>query len=365
MLLENYISYILGTIDTYPLKAVKHLQKLFVNEGIAQKGAQLPLDSFGEETFDISDMAYIDSVKKTIENSNKAVQIYEKWEYNKDYKYSVLFKCNNFDSAFDMLNDLCSKQSELEYENAIISSQMEALIFKNNENEIMLKFSRFFSAIEPLEQTELLLKYPFIVIFDNINKLIEFRFDAIKRVFLSEKKEQNVYSDLVDDINKILREKFSIITEPYDLDYITNISNSNISGVNVMAEYRTLPNGGNAQLEVGKNENYILPIIGDLKELIAKHKSDLLKVPMLADALNQFIFENDELSDYTWIEVMWPDEVKTRSIRVKFIFNYKDCHYTLIQHYYNNILIGRERMDCVTEHIVKYRSIIQDEIKNE
>lgn len=86
---------------------------------------------------------------------------------------------------------------------------------------------------------------------------------------------------------------------------------------------------------------------------------------MLADALNQFIFENDELSDYTWIEVMWPDEVKTRSIRVKFIFNYKDCHYTLIQHYYNNILIGRERMDCVTEHIVKYRSIIQDEIKNE
>ncbi len=363
MLLKNYISYILGTVDTYPLKVVKHLQKLFVAEGIAQKGAQLSFDSFEEESFDISDLAYIDAVKQTIEHSDKAVPIFEDWEYNKDYKYSVLFKCNDFDNVFSMLKDVSQKQPELK--NEISIGSVGTPIFKHSENQILLKFSKFFSAIDPLEQSELLLKYPIIVIFDNKNKIVEFRFDAIKRVFLSEKREQNVYSDLIDDINKILREKYNIITEPFDLDYITNISNSDINGVNVMAEYRKLPNGGNAQLEVGNNENYILPIIGELKELITKHSSELLKVPMLAAALNQFIFENDELSDYTWIEVMWPDEVKTRSIRVKFIFNYKGYSYTLIQHYYNNILIGRERMDHVTEHIIQYKSIIQDEVRNE
>lgn len=216
-----------------------------------------------------------------------------------------------------------------------------------------------------MEQNELLIKYPFIVIFDSNTNIIEFRFDAIKRVFLSEKSEQSVYSNLIYDIRQILYKSFNIDLEPFDLDYITNLSNSSINEASVMAEYRKLPNGGNAQLEVGNNENYILPIIGELKEIIEKHKAELSKAPMLDNALKQFIFENDELSDYTWIEVMWLNEVKTRSIRVKFIFNYKGCHYTLIQHYYNNTLIGMERMDYVTEHIVKYKNIIQDETKNE
>lgn len=365
MLYENYLLYILGTIDTYPAKVVKHLQKLFIDEGIAQKGTQLTFDSLDEGTIDISEMACIDAVKNTIENKEKAVTIFEKWEYNKDYKYSVLFQCGNFNDAYNRLIELVKNQKEYKNENDILAESFNRPILVKAENQIALKFCKFFSAIDPLEQNELLIKYPFIVIFDSNTNIIEFRFDAIKRVFLSEKSEQSVYSNLIYDIRQILYKSFNIDLEPFDLDYITNLSNSSINEASVMAEYRKLPNGGNAQLEVGNNENYILPIIGELKEIIEKHKAELSKAPMLDNALKQFIFENDELSDYTWIEVMWLNEVKTRSIRVKFIFNYKGCHYTLIQHYYNNTLIGMERMDYVTEHIVKYKNIIQDETKNE
>lgn len=108
-----------------------------------------------------------------------------------------------------------------------------------------------------------------------------------------------------------------------------------------------------------------MPIIGDLKDIIKKHQLELDKVPSLYNSLKQFIFENDELSDYTWIEVMWPAEVKTRSIRVKFIFNYKGENYTLIQHYSNNALIGMERMNDVIKYISEYRKIDQRKSSNE
>lgn len=112
MLYENYLLYILGTIDTYPAKVVKHLQKLFIDEGIAQKGTQLTFDSLDEGTIDISEMACIDAVKNTIENKEKAVTIFEKWEYNKDYKYSVLFQCGNFNDAYNRLIELVKNQKE-------------------------------------------------------------------------------------------------------------------------------------------------------------------------------------------------------------------------------------------------------------
>jgi len=355
---DNYLLYILGTVDGYPTKTKKHLQNLFVANNIVQRTSQLSLQTINEECMDISELALTDSVKGALENYTKAVTLFEKWEFEKDYKYSVLFSCDDFDMHIKSL--VSSVSAILENENEITSEVFDNPVLFQNDKQLILKFNMVFSAIDPLNQNELLVKYPFLVVFYKDLRIVEFRFDAIKRVFLSEKNEQNVYSNLISEIRKLLREKFDISLCAYDLDYITNLSNSKIEEAIVTAEYKKLPNGGNAQLEVGNNEKFILPIIGDMKVIIEKYKSDLAKVPALADALNQFIFENDELSDYTWIEVMWPNEVKTRSIRVKFIFNYKGEQYTLIQHYYNNILIGMERMNYVTERINQYKTTIQD-----
>ena len=82
---------------------------------------------------------------------------------------------------------------------------------------------------------------------------------------------------------------------------------------------------------------------------------ELEKVPVLKEAFNQFMFENEELSDYSWIEVMWEDEIKTRSIRVKFIFSYRGNEYCLLQHYFSPSLIGMERMNHVIRYIGEHR----------
>ena len=62
------------------------------------------------------------------------------------------------------------------------------------------------------------------------------------------------------------------------------------------------------------------------------------------------------MSDYPWIEVLWDNDIKTRSIHVKFIFNYMNKDYGLIQHYYSNVLVGMERMNYVTGYIASNRT---------
>ena len=136
------------------------------------------------------------------------------------------------------------------------------------------------------------------------------------------------------------------------------------SEVKLIAQYMKLPKGGNAELYVGNNQEYMLPFIGELRSLMIEHSTELNTVPTFQDALNQFMFEMEEMSDYPWIEVLWENDIKTRSIHVKFIFNYMDKNYCLLQHYSSNTLVGMERMNDVVQYIIEHRNSASETVTN-
>jgi len=350
MTFENYVLHLLGTIENYPSKIQKHLLKLFVDEGIAQAQQQMSLGS--ENSIDVTDLELAGQVKKCIKNSTKAIKLFEKWEFEKDYKYSTLLEADNFDETIKKAESI-SMSDEDTFENTIITESLTAPTRYEYNDLLILKFSLKYSAIHNLSGEEILIKYPVLVVLHKSENLIEFRFDALKRVFLSEKREQTVYLDLIRELEMYCETQLECKIKPLDLDFLISQTKKQ-SDARLMAEYKKLPSGGNAQLEVGKNEEYVLPIIGELKEILKKHVVELEKTPVLKEALDQFIFENDELSDYSWIEVLWENEIKTRNVNVKFIFNYKNSEYCLLQHYYN-VLIGMERMNNVVKFISDHK----------
>ena len=134
------------------------------------------------------------------------------------------------------------------------------------------------------------------------------------------------------------------------IEITKNESNENIK---LLSQYMFLKDGGKAQLAVGNNEEYVLPIIGELKNIINELKEELDKNVKIKDALEQFIYEKEETTDYPWIEVLFLDEegIKTRNNHVKFTFNYMNRKYCLITYYYNDTLIEMERMNNVTRFI--------------
>ncbi len=354
MQLENYLIYLEKTAESNSDKVKKHLVKMFLEKGIATKNeessGQLVLDGIG---IDISGKNLTDQLLSCIRQSENARLLYEEWEFIKDYKYSVLYTCHIFDNLLEMVLAISPLQDTCE--NEYIFDTFTTPIAYHTDDFSFLKFNLTFAAIHPLNQEEFLLKYPFLVVFHKHDGIIEFRFDVIKRLYTPGKRETTIYAELISAMKKYLETFYNCSLEPLNLDFMVNVSKGNPE-VKLIAQYMKLPSGGNAQLEVGNNQEYVLPFIGELKSLLADNQADLEKVPSIREALEQFMYEMEEMSDYPWIELLWENEIKTRSIHVKFVFNYMSYDYCLIQHYYSNFLIGMERMNHVIKYIVNHRN---------
>lgn len=355
MIEKTYLEYLEKTIELYPDKVKRYIVKNFLTHRIATKKEnhfkQQTLDH--ADIIDISNKNLTDQIIACIKNSKKAIEFIEKWEFEKDYKYSSLFECDKFDEVLKKAKNTVpvNKHCENKY---ISTERLCNPIGFESEHYFFLKFNLAFSAVSLRDQEEMLIKYPVVVVFHEKYNLIEVRFDVLKNIFLSANRLQTFYLDLIMEVDNFFNDHFDCTLEPMSLDFLVNACKQDDS-VELVAQYMKLPSGGNAQLEVGNNQEYVLPFLGELRAIIDDHQEELDKVPEFRETINQFMFEMEEMSDYPWIELLWEKEIKTRSIRVKFIFNYRNSKYGLIQHYSSNVLIGMERMNYVVKYIVDNR----------
>lgn len=348
---ESYINYIVYTLSTYNKVNKKTILDIYKKEGLAKKkDKQTTL--FDSEYVDIDYNDFDTTLANCVIKKEKAVELYEKYQFTRSYRYSVLFKCNNFEKILIDINRI----PEYKFDSNDIRLFDEFKMPKKLETseDIILLFDRKFEAIHPQTSDELLLHYPVLVVFHKNNKIIEFRFDTIKRLFIEGERNQSIYSEIVEQLLVYLEQEYDIKLEAIDLSFMKNIANDeNIEDIKLISQYMNMKNGSKAELNVGNNEEYVLPIIGELKNIMNDLKEELDKNLKIKDALEQFIYEKEETTDYPWIEILFlnKERIKTRNNHVKFVFNYMNKKYTLITYYYNDTLIGMERMNDVTSFI--------------
>lgn len=356
MQLDNYREYLQHTVLSYPDKVKKYLINMFLERGIAVKGMAVQTNLFEneQEPIDISGESLDMQLLTCMSKSQRAVIELEKWEFCKDYKYSVIFTCDDFPSVLEKVKAIAPIADDCENEYLDASSFVRPVSYHTGKYHF-LKFNLAYAAVHPLTNEEFLSKYPFLVVFHEDGELVEFRFDVLKKVFLSDSKDANIYARFIADRIKYFSEEFCCNLSPLSLEFMVNVG-KNDDKVKLIAQYMKLPSGGNAQLEVGNNKEYMMPFLGELRSLLNDNQQELEKVPDFRAAMEQFMFEMEEMSDYPWIELLWENEIKTRSNHVKFMFNYMNQSYCLIQHYYSSVLIGMERMNYVVEYIVRHRN---------
>lgn len=348
---ESYINYIVYTLSTYNKVNKRAILNIYKEEGLAKKkDKQATL--FDSEYVDIDYNNLDNTLANCVSQKEKAIELYEKYQFTRSYRYSVLFKCNNFEK---ILIDI-DKIPEYKFDPNDIRLFDEFKTPKRLETgeNIILLFDRKFEAIHPQTSDELLLHYPVLVVFHKNNKIIEFRFDTIKRLFVEGERNQSIYSEIVDQLLTYLEQEYEIKFEAIDLSLMKNIADDEtIEDIKLISQYMNMKNGSKAELNVGDNEEYVLPIIGELKNIMNDLKEELDKNVKIKDALEQFIYEKEETTDYPWIEILFlnKERIKTRNNHVKFVFNYMNKKYTLITYYYNDTLIGMERMNDVTNFI--------------
>ena len=349
--LKNYLSYIIETVSAYPTNVKKYLVKKLIEKGYARKDKNNNQISF-DSSIDISDKDDSSALTECINNKNETIKEIEKWEFIKAYKYSVIFECNKFDKV---VGELSKKENLTDYENEYLFDRIEEPVFYKEKEQLFLKFNLKYAVTHPATQEELLLKYCIVVVFHAKEKLVEIRFDVLKKVFAI---DQDSYINFIDTTKEYIEKTFDCKLCGMKLDYMVSVAKEK-EDIKLIAQFMRLTTGGYAQLEVGNNKEYLLPLIGELKTIMADYSDELSKAPILKDALEQFLIEKEEMSDYPWIEVLWENDIKTRSNHVKFVFNYMNKEYGLIQYYYNPVLLGMERMNDVIKYIASNKGYIE------
>lgn len=345
----DYQKYAAATLTNYPLKHRNHIRKIFLERKIACNDLQISMDA--PNAVNISGLELNNQLTRCIEENPASLAVLEEWEFLKDYKYSVLFSVERFE---DFLVAIEGNAESFKHEHAPLYNSIEMPQFMNMDDCIaLLKFNRKFEAIHPQTAEEMFTRYPIVVAFHKKARIIEFRFDALKRFFMEN--TDSFYALLTDEICCFIREQYGFELIPLDLDFLRQHLQHATGNVRLIAQTMKMSNGSYAQLDAGNNEEYVLPFIGELRNLLTEYEGEFEKVPVLKDAFNQFIYEKEVTSDYPWIEVLWEKEIKTRSIQVKFTFNYCQKNYCLLQHYFNNALIGMERMNDVVRYIDEVR----------
>lgn len=356
---DNYFDYVKNTVELYPQKLKKHLIDIFEEKEIIirdkKKVMQVSLEGIGMTN--IAGQTIDEQLNSCFEAGKEAIKVFEEWEFEKDYKYSVLFEVENFK---DIIDNVSSIESIEEKDACLIyNGYFEKPVILNTIDYSYLKFNLMYSSYNFEQGKEILMKYPFLVVFDKKLHIVEFRFDTLKSIFYNDKNDKFVYVRFIDNMAKYLQQEFQCILKTIDLTFVKNLNHRDNKHLKLIAQSMRFRNGGQAQLEVGNNEEFMLPFIDELKSLMYDFQDDLNKIPKLKNALEEYINEKVDMSDYPWIELLWVNDKATRNIRVKFMFNYLGQEYTLMQHMYSQALIGMERMNYVKEYIVENRKYCQ------
>ena len=108
MQLNNYFEYLEISVMSYSYNVNLLFVKHFIQHGIATKqtdtSGQLYIE--GLETVDISEKTLSEQLVTCIHQSKRAGYALEKWEFLKDYKYSVIFTCDDFSSTLKKAKEI-------------------------------------------------------------------------------------------------------------------------------------------------------------------------------------------------------------------------------------------------------------------
>lgn len=352
--------------EVYPNYLIKMLLKKLEEKGtISYKGDLLFQDAYAFINEDETPYhPKYDSTELLIALENKTndvISIIQEQEYESPYSYSVLFDIeeeweNNLNLAIEEGLILPVDSADYAYDQLAPNVTSSIPSYKKISNLHILKFSLHLVGYLPQENDNRReLVYPIICLLNSETNMVEIRFEKVKGYISNG--EGEFYVKKIEEVKQKLENIMGIELLAINLSSIVkyiketlNESEENEVAVSAQAlEYHT---GSKAVLDSGNNDNMILPLIGNLKDIL-KNNENLFdandETKQIQEMLEEIILEAEYLSDHPWITLAWKNEVKSKVLKVKFLFNYHGQDFSVLQYYGNNA--DSERMSYVTQFI--------------
>lgn len=298
----------------------------------------------------------------------KFASFYEYWEFIKLYKYSVpLFYENTMDTSIE--NKLLSlglkefKEEEFIPEFILASTLKEAsgLYWKNGE-DIFIKFVVQKSYFQPESFNQIDYRYPIVIFINSENHILEIRYDST-RYNNNGLVSNDAYENMVNDCISWIKNELGIdIYLCEHADIIQIINDKSNEDVKIYKQMMQMDTGASAELTASEGTDYVLPFIGELKELIDENEELFSQAEDIKKILLQYLADKEATASYPYIYVKWVKPVESQSYIVKVIFDYFNQKYTLLQHITGNCKdLGMERMNDAIKYLCTSGSFVKGE----
>lgn len=294
------------------------------------------------------------------------IGFYEHWEFIKLYKYSVpLFY--QLDTEKNLI-DILAERGILEFDEETFrpeyvlntSLQDAKPIYLKGQNRVFIKFilqKTYFTA-ESFEQIDY--RYPIVLYFDLVNQCMEIRYDAIK---YTGSFDREIYEKLLVSCVEWLKKELGMslyICEHADMIKIVNDKQN--EDVKMYKQMMQMSSGGAAELTAAESSDYVLPFIGEIRELIDENEDLFNEAREIKQLLIQYLNDREAAASYPYIYVKWVKPVESQSYVVKITFDYISRKYTLLQHITGDCKeLGMERMNDAIKYLCESGSFVKGE----
>ena len=328
---------------------------------------QVNIDDKSDTMFFESKRDYKGIISKTAV-SMSFVDFYEELEFEKLYKYSVPFffeleKERTIDDILDEKGIVFFDKEKFTTDYVIDKSLKEAKpMALKADGKYFIKFVLQKAYVQPESYEQIGYRYPIVIVINPDINVLEIRYDSLRYSF-GEQIDRDAYSKIVTACIDWI--KSNITAELFcckHTDTIKIINDTQNTDVRMYKQMMELSDGGSAELTASEGADYVLPFIGELRELIDENEELFNEADEVKQILLQYLNEKEATASYPYIYVKWVKPVETQSYIVKITFDYFNGKYTLLQHITGKCNdLGMGRMNDAIEYLSNSGSFVKGE----
>lgn len=364
---QQYVEVQKNTLEiVYPAYMKKRLLSNLSERGLIVNNKRM---SNGGNNLFHPDVSYIEDINSKVNHLfahmdiKSLIDSIEDLEFKKEYRHILWFKLNNFnlDRLIEKINQnengLFLKYNS-NFESDRIDEKASVVTIRQSPSYIYVKFSYLLTPKTPTYFGKNI-KYVLLARIDTVNGVLEICFDKVKFDY---RPSENFYSDIIDtSINKLISILgLDIVNIDFkELIYYIKENKEDVSIISM----KMRRNGTVAHLDSFENEDYTIPILGELKEFIVENAtlfSSNDKCKEIEDKLMRFIGNIEVTSDLPNVKLRW------HGARISLVadHNYKMKDYTLFM-LYDELSTERRRIDYVREYFIKCYTEFREQIQSE
>lgn len=352
---ESYVINFKNTIiDLYPTYLKNSFLKQAIKIGLVtddpKRGDQLPLKA--DNVVDVTDCTLLDEKLEKILTKDNIIKFAENFEYNKQYRHFCYFKLLNFNRK--KLDTLVNNGNIIEFlkDNNKLTEKYNKPSLQFIDELIYIKFSYALK-----NDTDNRVKFTVICVIDEKNNIIELRMDKIGIAY---KNSYTFYRDKIISILNYLNKELDIQVENIDFKSVVEYIKFEKEDMQIYAQ-RMRRNGTVAYLESNNNNEIVIPILGELHNLIKSNKclfESNAETKRIKNKLHEFIDEIEIKSDLPMVKL----KKKDSKIDFGITHNYKGEDFSFFI-FYGELLGDKEMMDYVRNYFVECCNEISEKLQ--